>query len=162
MANLLSILRIISSPFLLLFPFPGIYFFVLYILIGFSVILDGIIARKTGTESKLGETLDSIGDLVFLFFASLSIFPVISVTPFLFLLIALVFIVRVGNMVLSKVTKGRIIFLHTRLNKFTGFLLYVFPLTIDIVNTDYSIPMITLIALWASIEEAYLILKKEN
>ena len=162
MANLLSILRIISSPFLLLFPFPGIYFFVLYILIGFSDILDGIIARKTGTESKLGATLDSIGDLVFVLFASLSIFPVISVTPFLLLLIALVFIVRVGNMVLSKVTKGRIILLHTRLNKVTGFLLYVFPLTIDIVNTDYSIPMITLIALWAGIEETYLILKKEN
>ena len=76
-ANILSGSRIASSFLLLFFQSMSVPFLILYACCGFTDILDGAIARKTHTESKLGATLDSIADLVMIVVVSVKLIPVI-------------------------------------------------------------------------------------
>ena len=162
MANLLSILRLILSPFLL-YPEPlSPLFFVLYGFLGLTDMADGWIARKTKTTSKLGSYLDSIGDIVFLLFAFLAIYPKINFTLSSLLLILIVFVLRMANIISSLIREKKVILLHTFLNKAVGFLLFLFPFSLTVIPSKFSIPFISTIALCASLDEGYLIWKRKS
>ena len=67
--NLLTIGRIIIVPFFVLaFYLPGFYgdltALILFIIASFTDLLDGMLARMLGEESKLGELLDPIADKI--------------------------------------------------------------------------------------------------
>ena len=79
-ANYLSISRIIISIILAIietFSFP---FYILYIYCGISDMLDGYIARRTKSTSKIGARLDSIADIIFVIVAIVKILPVLSLS----------------------------------------------------------------------------------
>ena len=157
MANFLTTLRIIFSPLLLFLSPLSISFDTLYILLGLTDILDGFIARKTKTTSKLGSILDSIGDIVFCLSSFIAIYPhlQLNVTPF----IAIIFMLRVVNILTGYIKEKKLILLHTALNKVTGFLLFLFPLTLNYIPHTLSATVIAIVALYASINEGYLIWK---
>ena len=54
MANFVTVLRIILSIAMLFCPAFSPAFYVLYLLAGFTDMIDGAIARKTHTESDFG------------------------------------------------------------------------------------------------------------
>jgi cardiolipin synthase (CMP-forming) len=67
--NILTIGRIILVPFFVLaFYLPGFYgdltALILFIIASFTDLLDGMLARIFGAESKLGELLDPIADKI--------------------------------------------------------------------------------------------------
>ena len=61
MANIITGIRIVLSVALLFFPVLSPAFFVLYAAGGFSCMIDGAVARRTGTVSGLGSKLDMPG-----------------------------------------------------------------------------------------------------
>ena len=63
-ASLITASRIIGAFVLLLIEPLSTPFFVVYILCCVSDVIDGYIARKTNTASKIGEILDSVADFV--------------------------------------------------------------------------------------------------
>ena len=58
MANIITAIRIVCSIALLFFPGFSPAFYTLDIVAGISDILDGTVARKTGTISEFGSKLD--------------------------------------------------------------------------------------------------------
>ena len=64
-ANILTSFRILGSILLLFFPMFSVEFYTIYLLCGFSDMIDGTIARKTNSTSELGAKIDSVADLVF-------------------------------------------------------------------------------------------------
>ncbi|MCI7606045.1 MAG: CDP-alcohol phosphatidyltransferase family protein [Spirochaetales bacterium] len=161
MANFITILRIVFSPFLLLLTPLSPSYYSLYLALGLSDILDGIIARKTHTVSKLGSMLDSIGDILFSAIAFITIWPFLSLTLPSILIIASIFILRVTNIIVGLYREKKLIMLHTKVNKLTGLLLFLFPLTLTFVSSFLSIPLISLFALYGALEEGYLIWKRK-
>ena len=159
MANLLTILRLILSPFLLLLQPLSISFCSLYVFLGFTDILDGFIARRTKTTSTLGSLLDSIGDIVFCATSFIAIYPLLHFNLFLLFLIALIFILRVINLATGLMKEKKLILLHTVTNKVTGLLLFIFPLTLNLIPYALSSTVIAVAALYASIDEGILIWK---
>ncbi|MBQ6866890.1 MAG: CDP-alcohol phosphatidyltransferase family protein, partial [Clostridia bacterium] len=65
MANLITILRILASAALLFCPALSPAFFAVYIFAGVTDMLDGFVARRTGTASDFGAKLDTAADLIF-------------------------------------------------------------------------------------------------
>ena len=64
-ANVLTTIRIILATILLLFfKKISVLFLILYTIAEFTDIIDGTIARKTGSASSFGALLDSIADLL--------------------------------------------------------------------------------------------------
>ena len=65
MANIITGIRIVLSVALLFCPALSPRFYALYIAAGFSDMIDGAVARKTGTVSEFGSRLDTFADIVF-------------------------------------------------------------------------------------------------
>ncbi len=64
MANIIRGIRIVLSVALLFCPALSPTFYALYIVAGFSDMIDGAVARKTGTVSEFGSKLDTVADIV--------------------------------------------------------------------------------------------------
>ena len=65
MANIITGIRIICSIALLFCPTLSGAFYSLYIIAGFTDMIDGTIAIKTGTVSEFGSKLDTVADFIF-------------------------------------------------------------------------------------------------
>ena len=48
---------------------------------------------------------------------------------------------------------------HTVMNKVTGALLFIFPLTVSIIDLKYSVIVVCLVATFAAVQEGHLIRK---
>ena len=83
LANFITICRIFCSLWMIRLPVFSPEFYVAYLFCGFSDIADGIVARKTGTQSSLGAKLDSIADLIFVASSFIKLLPEISLPPWL-------------------------------------------------------------------------------
>ncbi|HID66052.1 MAG TPA: CDP-alcohol phosphatidyltransferase family protein [Aquificaceae bacterium] len=72
--NILSLLRLIFSPFIPFFVIKDLYPFSLFLIIVLAItdFLDGYFARKLRASTTLGKFLDPIADKTFTFFALIS------------------------------------------------------------------------------------------
>ena len=158
--NLLSMSRIVLCLPLLLADAMTMPFWVLYLIAGLTDILDGFLARRWGAESKFGARLDSLADFVFVLAVGYKLFPWLKLSDELWMMIGLIALVKPVNAISSYVVKHKIEFLHTKVNKLTGFLLFIGMMT---VGQSYFIPVawvIACIALFAAIQEGHLIRSK--
>ena len=155
--NLLSALRIALCLPLLLADAMTVPFWELYVIAGTTDILDGLLARRWGVESKFGAKLDSLADFVFVLAVGYKLFPWLKLSDELWMIIGLIALVKTVNAISSYVVKHKIEFLHTKANKLTGFLLFIGMITI---GQSYFIPIawvIACFALFAAIQEGHLI-----
>lgn len=155
MADLITISRIFLSILLLFLPFPSLPFLFLYVAGGLTDMLDGFVARATGTAGARGAKLDSLADGVFFLSSAIKIIPSLSILPFLWAPVMIVLLVRVANL-LHSFFKGREP-LHTTADKITGFLLFLLPLSLGLVPIMFSASAVTAVAFYAAIEETVLL-----
>ncbi len=128
-ANIITLLRISGTAVLLfLRPFSPA-FFVVYTLTGVTDVLDGFVARKTGTASDFGAKLDSVADLIFYGVMLLKIFPVLwdTLPKKIWWGVALVLFLRVCSYTTAAIRYHRFASLHTYLNKLTGASIFCVP-----------------------------------
>ena len=155
MADLITISRIFLSILLLFLPFPSLPFLFLYVAGGLTDMLDGFVARATGTAGARGAKLDSLADGVFFLVSVIKIIPSLSLPPLLWAPVMIVLLVRVANL-LHSFFKGREP-LHTTADKITGFLLFLLPLSLGLVPIMFSASAVTAVAFYAAIEETVLL-----
>ncbi len=147
--NILSLTRIVMAPFLLLSSYFGseLLFFLFFILMLVSDVLDGYIARKLHQCSKMGSQLDSIGDYITYMsipFATWWLWPEIIKEEALYILLALVLFFIPG--VVARMKFGVMVAYHTWLTKFTA---VVMSLALIIIlftheNTFFHLALIVL------------------
>ena len=128
-ANVLTSMRIALSGILLLLEPLGTAFYCVYALAGLTDMLDGPLARKTGTESRIGEVLDSAADLIFAAVSLVRLLPVYKEEmPFwLWVAVAFVIYLKGKNAIAGYVMNGKIVTMHTPLNRLAGLALFALP-----------------------------------
>ena len=117
--------------------------------------IDGTIARKTGAVSNFGANLDTVADFVFMAVCVVKLLPMIHISIWLWTWIAVIAIIKVINIVLGFIRRKKLVALHTVLNKTTGLLLFVLPLTLQFIVPTYSFGVVCTIATIAAIQEGY-------
>ena len=135
-------------------------FWVLYVIAGTTDMLDGFLARRWGVESKFGARLDSMADFVFVIAVGYKLFPYLKLPATLWMMIGLIALVKIINAVSAYIVSHKIVFLHTKANKLTGFLLFIGIMTI---GQSYFVPVawvVACIALFAAIQEGHFIRSK--
>lgn len=158
--NILSITRIALCLPLLLADVMTMPFRVLYVIAGITDIFDGFLARRWGVESHLGAGLDSVADFVFVLVVGYKLFPWLKLPFALWVMIGVIALLKIVNAISLYVVNNELEFLHTKANKLTGFLLFIGVMTI---GQSFFIPvawLIACIALFAAIQERYLIRRK--
>ena len=136
-ANILTGFRILGSILLLFFPAFSVGFYTVYLLCGFSDMIDGTVARKTNSTSQFGSQLDTIADLVFVVVAIFKLLPVIRLPGWVWFWSGVIAVIKISNIIWGYISKKQFIALHTIMNKVTGLLLFLLPLTIPFLELNY-------------------------
>ena len=157
MANIITCIRIICSIILLFCPVFSPTFYALYIAAGVSDMLDGAIARKTSTVSEFGSKLDTVADFVMVTLCLIKLLPVIHIPTWLLIWIIVIAVIKAVSLISGYVTRKKIVVLHTIMNKVTGILLFVLPLTLKIIDLKYSGAIASAVATFAAIQEGHMI-----
>ena len=160
MANIITGIRIVLSVALMFCQALSPTFYALYIAAGFSDMIDGAVARKTGAVSEFGSRLDTIADIVFVAVCLIKLLPVLHVPVWLYIWIAIIAFIKVANIAVGFVGQKELISVHSMMNKLTGGLLFVFPLTLAFIDPRYSGAVVCIVATAAAIQEGYLIKRK--
>ena len=157
MANVITGLRILVSAVLLFCPVFSPIFYVLYLIAGLSDMVDGFIARKTNSVSEFGSRLDGVADFVFVSVCLIRVLPVLDIPIWLYVWTAVIAITKIINIISGYAMQKRFVVVHTTMNKVTGVLIFMLPLTLTIVPFNYSGIPICSVATFAAIQEGHFI-----
>ena len=152
-ANLITSARILCGVWLLCVPVFSPPFYAAYLLGGFTDMVDGSVARKMDSTSRFGAALDSVADAVFAAAAFIQILPAVELPGWLWGGIVLVLGIKLGTALWSLARNRKIVLAHTVMNKLTGFLLFLLPLTLNSVDVRYSAASVCAVAFIAAVRE---------
>ena len=162
-ANIVTGCRILGSILLFFFPAFSAEFYITYIICGFSDMIDGTIARKTNSTSELGAKIDTVADLMFVTVSLTKILPAIYVPGWLWIWGIAIAVIKIANIIWGYVTKKQFISLHTMMNKITGLLLFLLPLTLSFAELKYTSIVVCSMATFAAVQEGiYIATNCEN
>ena len=160
MANIITGIRIVLSVALLFFPVLSPAFFVLYVAGGLSDMIDGAAARRTETVSEFGSRLDTFADIVFAAVCLIKLLPILDVPVWLYVWFAVIAIIKFSSITAGYIRQKKLVSVHSVLNKATGLLLFVFPLTLAFMDLRYSAAVVCMAATAAAIQEGFTVHEK--
>ena len=162
-ANIVTACRLLGSVLLLFFPAFSVEFNLIYVICGFSDMVDGTIARKANSAGEFGAKLDTAADLAFLTAASMKLVPIVHIPQWLWIWGVVIAMIKIGNFIWGYVSKKQFISLHTSMNKITGLLLFLLPFTLPFTELKYSSVAVCSAATFAAIQEGvYIATNFEN
>lgn len=154
-ANIITISRILFSLCLFILSPYSALFAGLYFLCGVTDVLDGFIARKLHTESKTGELLDSIADLLFAAAYAVKILPLLCISAWIWVWIVLIAAEKIWGILQRGKKEQRFYIAHSFANKLTGVLIFFLPMTVRLINIKYSAIVVCAAATFAATEELF-------
>ena len=157
MANIITGFRVLISIALLFCPMFSPVFYVLYLIAGLSDMIDGTIARRTNTVSEFGARFDTAADFVFVVVCLIKLLPVISMPLWLRVWIAMIALIKIINIISGYIVQRKLVAVHSVMNKVTGVLLFILPLTFPIVPLRYLAIPICAVATFAAVQEGHYI-----
>lgn len=157
-ANILTGCRILGSILLLFLPTFSVAFYITYLFCGFSDMIDGTVARHTGSDSKIGSQFDTAADLVFVAVSLVKLLPAVNVPCWLWVWGGVIAMVKIGTILWGCVSKKQLVAVHTVMNKITGLLLFLTPLTLSLVELQYSAVAVCSVATISAIQESYYVI----
>ena len=153
MANLITTTRLLCSVVLLFCTALSPAFYALYITAGVSDMVDGWVARKTDTVSEFGSKLDTVADIILVVACLVKLLPVLHLPVWIYVWIGIIACIKVFNIVYSYAVRKQFLADHSILNKVTGALLFLLPLTLSFINVKYSAAAVCAVATVAAVKE---------
>lgn len=151
--NLLTYLRMVCAIVLLFFRPLSVWFFVLYAIAGLSDMLDGYFARRFQAQSELGARLDSAADFLLCVVILVVLIPFYHWPLWVILWIAAIAVIRLAALLVCYLRFRQFAFLHTSLNKATGFLLFLSPVLFWLLGLDVAAIVLCTVATISAMEE---------
>ncbi len=153
--NLITALRLVGTIAMLFIEVFSMNFYVVYTLSGISDVLDGAVARATGTSTEFGKKMDSFADLLFYFVMLVRVFPALyEVFPeWLWIMITAAIGLRFVIYIFVAFRYRRFASLHTYMNKIGSFGVFTIPYLIRLPHAVKSCGFVALVGLLANIEE---------
>jgi len=152
--NAITTLRIVGTAGLMFISPLSTAFYVVYSLTGLTDLLDGWIARKTHTTTKLGAKLDSIADLLFYLVMLLRILPVLYklLSTDIWYFVGAIVLLRVVSYGTAAIKYRQFASLHTPLNKITGFAMFCVPYALQ---TTFAVPVCWIVCGLSGVSSAH-------
>ena len=156
-ANLITAFRIVFSIMLLFCSAFSAQFYALYLLAGATDVFDGIVARKTKTESGFGAKFDTVSDFVFFVICLIKLLPVLDLKVWMYVLTAVIAVIKAANIISACVLYKKFVAAHTVMNKVTGILLFALPIAVRFVELKYYAIPVFAVAVFAAVQEGHYI-----
>ena len=117
--------------------------------------LDGYLARKLHAASKAGAVLDSVADICFVSCCAIRLVPFVLIPTWLWIWAGVIVAIKIINQVSALIVCKCFCFPHTKANKLTGLLLFLFVPTVfwSIVPIAFAAGVAT----FAAVQEGHFI-----
>lgn len=160
--NIVTSMRFFGALIILFLKPFSLVFYIIYLIAGFSDCIDGFLARKMNKVTAFGSKLDSICDLTFYTILLIKIVPTIKnrFSDMVWFFILIIIISRLMIYIYTAIKYKELLSNHTILNKLTGVFVYLLPLFINTIFEKKYCYMLILVALFALIQEFFIIIKK--
>lgn len=130
MANILTGLRMLCGILLLCFPTFSGWYYLFYLLGGFTDAIDGAVARRLGQASDFGAKFDTAADVIFAMAAVITIIGALYVPLWLMLWIGLIILIKFAGLISGYIRYHEWRVIHSALNRICGILVFLVPLFI--------------------------------
>ncbi|MGN0906446.1 MAG: CDP-alcohol phosphatidyltransferase family protein [Bullifex sp.] len=150
-ADIITSLRIVFSICIVFMPVFSPLFYVFYSGAGITDMVDGTVARVMGTAGERGARLDTAADMVFTCICLIKIIPEISLPGWCYIAVVIIALIKLFTMLRVR----KLVAVHSVLNKITGVLLFLFPMTVGLIDVTVSAAVISVIAFAAALHESY-------
>ena len=155
--NIITITRIIGSIYIIVLKPVSTMFFIIYSLCVISDILDGYIARKTDSCTKLGESLDSFADTIFFIIILVKFLLLERLENYIIYWLIVICGIKILSIIVGFIKYKALAFLHTYANKFTGgAILICFPTMYLLGGVTKTLVLLCILATIASVEELHI------
>ena len=132
-------------------------FYMLYLIADLSDMIDGTIARRTNTVSEFGARFDTAADFVFVGVCLIKLLPVINMPPWLCVWIVIIALIKIINIISGYIVQRKLVEVYSVMNKVTGVLLFILPLTFLIVPLKYLAIPVCAVATLSAVQEGHFI-----
>ena len=154
-ANAVTVCRIVLSLSLFLCPVYSVPFWIVYVSAGATDVLDGYIARRMSITSSLGSRLDTAADFIFFAVCLVIFIPVLDVPVWLYIWVAAIAAIKIINIASAYMMHGRLMVAHTLMNKVSGLLLFILPMTFSSIELVYSSIVVCTVVTFAAVQEGH-------
>ena len=161
-ANIITGCRILLSIALLFFAPLSPAFYALYVAAGITDMIDGTVARKLNAASSFGAKLDTVADFALFAACAVKLFPVLEIPLWLWIWIGVIALIKLVNIVSGFIIRKIIVVLHTAMNRITGVLLFILPISLYFLDIKYTAPVVCAAATFAAVQEGHFIRTKKD
>lgn len=155
-ANAVTAVRIVLLPVLLCLPLRTLPFYICYALCGLSDMLDGYVARRTGSAGKAGAILDSAADALLLAVMLIRFLALLTLPVGIWAWMGGIAALRVAALAVGAVRFRAYVSLHTWSGKAAGLMLFLFPFLYGAVSAAAAAAVLCAVATVAAAEELLL------
>lgn len=124
--------------------------------------IDGTVARKLGTAGAFGAKLDTAADFLFFVSCLAKLIVFLHIPAWLWVWIGCIAAIKIFTAGFAFLRQKKFAAVHTVLNKITGSLLFVFPLTLSAIDPKKSLAALCFAATIAAVQEGYCVLIKKS
>lgn len=132
------------------------WFYLPYIIGGLSDVLDGIVARHFGQETKFGAKLDTFADIFFVSVILIKVWKTFHVPVRIYIWISGIALIKAINLISGIILYKQFVSEHTAMNKIAGVFVFAIPLCGGRLF-DVMIIITCFIATIAAVQEGYYI-----
>lgn len=161
-ANFISILRILLALSIIPIETFSKNFFVIFVLIGVTDVLDGWVARACKISSRFGTRLDGFADAVALIICLVKMIPCINLWPWIWVWSAGIGVLRLYNVIEGYRQKKALILMHTLANKSAGFIFFIMPFCYIYIEPNYIATPLCTLATLAAVQEYKIMHSREK
>lgn len=162
LANFITLLRIPLAVILLFIKPFSVIFIIIYLACALTDALDGYVARRTKTASRLGEKLDSISDIIMFIVFIVIFYPIILPSKLICIWIVCIFTIRIVSMLIGFFKFKAFSMLHTYANKVAGFIIICIPVIYSVFPYKAVLYIVCMITVISAIEELIIIITKDK
>ena len=101
--------------------------------------------------------MDTVADFIFVVVSLVKLLPVMHIPRLLWIWIIVIMIIKISNIIFGFIYKKKFIVEHTIMNKITGLLLFLSPLTLNYIELKYIASVVCLVAIFSAIQEGHYI-----
>ena len=157
--DILSLSRVVGAV-LLLFTTPlSLLFLAVYGYCCITDVLDGFLARRSRSENRQGQILDSTADIVLTVCLLACLIPFLPWEGWMITWIAIIAVIRIISLGIGSMRFGQIALLHTYGNKISAFLRYLAPFLLAFIDLTPMMVVLCTITTLTSLEDLCINLK---
>jgi len=166
MANVLTGIRILCGILILLFPAYSGWYYMFYLIGGFTDAIDGTVARKRRETSDFGAKFDTVADFVFTAAVVFKVICTVEIPAWLIIWVVLIALIKIGCHLAGYIRNQRLITVHSVLNKICGGVVFLISLFIGCNLANQVIALVVIgaciLTTIAAIAEGMTILKDNH